>query len=102
MKTMIIEYNERNASVKHILDGLVSSKRIRIKKSSKEQHLEELEEAVRQTETMMTDIRRNATEGYQTMDEFLKTIRRTGRQESFRHGSLSNPLKNGRKSTLPS
>jgi hypothetical protein len=74
MKTMIIEYNEQNAFVKQILDGLASSKLIRIKKSSKEKHLEEFEEAVRETETMITNIRRNGSEGYQTMDEFLKTI----------------------------
>ena len=75
MQTTVIEYNKRNASsVQKILDGLTSSGLIRIKKSAREKHIEEFKEAVRETEAMAADIRKNGIAGYQTMDEFLKTV----------------------------
>jgi hypothetical protein len=75
MQTIVIEYNKRNASsVKQIIDGLISSGLIKIKKSAKEKHLEEFRKAVRETEAMAAGIRKNGIDEYQTMDEFLKTI----------------------------
>jgi hypothetical protein len=44
------------------------------KPTAKEKHIAEFKEAIRQTEEMVEDIRLNGTKGYQTMDEFLKTL----------------------------
>jgi hypothetical protein len=74
MQTMVIEYNERNHSTKQILNGLLSAGIIKIKKSTSEKRIEELKEAILETEVMVADIRKNGTKGYQTMDEFLQTI----------------------------
>jgi predicted transcriptional regulator len=72
MQTTVIEYSKRNASsVQQILDGLTSSGLIKIKKSAKEKHLEEFKQAVRETEAMAADIRKNGTAGYKTLQELL-------------------------------
>ena len=72
MQTIVIECNKRNASsVRKILDGLTSSGLIRIKKSAKEKHIEEMKEALRETGAMIADIRKNGVEGYKTLDELL-------------------------------
>jgi hypothetical protein len=42
--------------------------------TAKEKHIAEFKEAIRQTEAMVKDIRQNGTKGYQTMEEFLKTL----------------------------
>jgi hypothetical protein len=44
------------------------------KPTAREKHIAKFKEAIRQTEAMVEDIRLNGTKGYQTMDEFLKTL----------------------------
>ncbi|MDR0865727.1 MAG: hypothetical protein LBO74_12465 [Candidatus Symbiothrix sp.] len=44
------------------------------KQIAREKHIAEFKEAIRETEAMVKDIRLNGTKGYQTMDEFLKTL----------------------------
>jgi len=74
MQTMVIQYNERNRSASQILNGLLSVGIIKIKKSANEKRIEELKQAMREAKTMGDDIRKNGTNGYQTMDEFFKTF----------------------------
>lgn len=74
MQTMVIQYDERNHSATQILNGLLSAGIIKIKKSASEKRIEELKEAIREAKAMGEDIRKNGTKGYQTMDEFLKTV----------------------------
>ena len=72
MQTIEIECSKRNASsVRKILDGLTSSGLIRIKKSAREKHIEEFKDAVRETEAMVADIRKNGVAGYKTLEELL-------------------------------
>jgi hypothetical protein len=42
--------------------------------SSSETLIEELKAAILEAKAMAEDIRKNGTKGYQTMEEFLKTI----------------------------
>ncbi|WP_226995349.1 hypothetical protein, partial [Candidatus Symbiothrix dinenymphae] len=44
------------------------------KPTAREKHIAEFKEAIRETEAMAKHIRQNGTKGYQTMDEFLKTL----------------------------
>jgi hypothetical protein len=44
------------------------------KLSAREKHIAQFKEAIRETEAMVRDIRKNGTKGYQTMEEFLKTV----------------------------
>ena len=74
MQTMTIQYNERNPSAMQILNGLLLAGIIKLKKSASEKQIEELKQAIREAKAMGEDIRKNGTKGYQTMDEFLKTV----------------------------
>ncbi|GHT32712.1 hypothetical protein FACS189434_05170 [Bacteroidia bacterium] len=74
MQTMVIQYNERNPSAMQILNGLLSAGIIKIKQSASEKRVEELKQAMREAKAMGEDIRKNGTKGYQTMEDFLKTV----------------------------
>jgi hypothetical protein len=88
MATLTLEYDSRNKTARQIMDGLLLSgvfveknidkpaNKLHIKKhrqTVREKHIADFKEAIRQTEEMVCDIRKNGTKGYQTMDEFLKT-----------------------------
>jgi hypothetical protein len=75
MKTMLIEYDGRNKTVRQLLDSLISSGLIHQKdKPAKGRQAIEFEEALREAKAMADDIAINGPGGYQTMDDFLKTL----------------------------
>jgi len=75
---MKIEYNGRNKAAKQALENLIASGLIRRKDAQKaaaiEQRKAEFREALREAKAMAADIAVNGSAGYQTMDDFLKTL----------------------------
>jgi hypothetical protein len=71
MATMVIEYNGRNKTVKQVIDGLLSAGIIRRKSAKREKHIEELKQAILETEKMVEDIRLNGIKGYKTLEELV-------------------------------
>jgi hypothetical protein len=73
MATMTIKYDNRNKTVTNLLNGLIYSGIIQ-PVDAKEKRIAEFESALREAREMAKDIAKNGIDGYQTMDEFLKTL----------------------------
>lgn len=72
---MVIEYDERNKTVKRVLESLISGGLIQRKNTSaKDKRIAEFKQALRESREIAADIAENGIEGYQTMDDFLKTL----------------------------
>jgi hypothetical protein len=70
MTEMIIEYDEKNKTVKQVLDAMLSSGVIRRKKTAKEKRIAEFKQALKEAK----EIEKNIAAGiknYKTLDELL-------------------------------
>jgi hypothetical protein len=70
MTEMVIEYDEKNKTVKQVLDAMISSGVIRRKKTAKEKRIEEFKQALRETKEMVENIAAG-NNNYKTLDELL-------------------------------
>jgi predicted transcriptional regulator len=78
MKTMLIEYDGRNKTVKQLLESLITSGLIHRKDTPlKSKRAAEFEQALHEAKAMADDIAINGPGGYKTMDDLLNEISET-------------------------
>jgi hypothetical protein len=73
MTEMIIEYDEKNKTIKQVLDAMISSGVIRKKRTAKEKRIAEFKQALKETKEMVENIAAG-NDNYETMDEFLENL----------------------------
>ena len=71
MKTMTIEYNEKNVHVKQVLMGLIGSGMISRKIEVNSEGISSFKAALQETMKMSADIAQNGVVGYKTLDDLL-------------------------------
>jgi hypothetical protein len=73
MKTIIIEYNEKNKYAKQVLSGLIGAGIIHRKEvlKTKDMFLSDLSVALQEAKVMAADIAKNGTGKYKTLDDLL-------------------------------
>jgi glutaredoxin 2 len=70
MTELIIEYDEKNKTVKQVLDAMISSGVIRKKRTAKEKRIAEFKQALKETKEIVENIT-SGVKDYKTLDELL-------------------------------
>jgi predicted RNase H-like nuclease (RuvC/YqgF family) len=73
MKEMLIEYNEKNETVKQVIAAMISSGVIRKKLTTKEKRIAELKQSLQEAKEMAENIAAG-NDTYETMEEFLQRL----------------------------
>ena len=71
MVTMTIEYNEKDKFARQVLSGLLGSGIIRRKNEVKNSKISSFKTALKETQIMIADIKKNGTNSYRTLDDLL-------------------------------
>jgi predicted RNase H-like nuclease (RuvC/YqgF family) len=73
MKEMLIEYNEKNETVKQVIAAMISSGVIRKKMTAKEKRIAGLKQSLQEAKEMSENIAAG-NDIYETMEEFLQRL----------------------------
>jgi hypothetical protein len=73
MATLTIEYNTRNKTARQVINGLISAGVFRIREDEEKERAA-IKRNIREVKKMIADIKENGSAGYESMDDFLKTL----------------------------
>jgi hypothetical protein len=75
MATLTIEYDSRNKTAMQVIKGLASTGVFFIRDKEETERMA-IQENIKEAKAMIDDIRKNGSDKYQSMDDFLKTLKK--------------------------